>query len=43
MIAMAGEDKGVPVGALTGENRDIWTDVRRRWRAGSTSHLGLPL
>jgi len=24
---MAGEEKGVPVGALTGENRDIWTDV----------------
>lgn len=27
IIKMAGEDKGAPVGALTAENRDIWTDV----------------
>ena len=27
---MAGDDKGVPVGALTGENRDVWTDVGHR-------------
>lgn len=27
MIALAGNDTGVPVGALTSENRDIWTEV----------------
>lgn len=27
VIAMAGEEKGVPVGALTSENRDVWADV----------------
>lgn len=28
VIKMAGESKGVPVGALTSENRDIWADAR---------------
>ena len=32
-MALAGNDKGDPVGALTGENRDVWTDV------GGRSHL----
>ena len=27
VIAMAGSEKAIPVGALTSENRDIWTDV----------------
>lgn len=27
IIKMAGEEKGAPVGALTAENRDIWTDA----------------
>lgn len=27
VIAMAGNDKAVPVGVLTSENRDNWTDV----------------
>lgn len=26
-MALAGNDKGVPVGALTSENRDVWTEV----------------
>ena len=28
VVAMAGNEKAVPVGALTSENRDTWTDVR---------------
>ena len=28
VIKLAGESKGIPVGALTSENRDIWTDAR---------------
>jgi hypothetical protein len=32
-MALAGNDRGDPVGALTGENRDVWTDV------GGHSHL----
>jgi carnitine O-acetyltransferase len=31
VIKMAGKETGVPVGALTAENRDIWTDVST-WR-----------
>lgn len=27
VIKLAGEDKGVAIGALTSDNRDIWTDV----------------
>lgn len=27
VIALAGSEKAVPVGALTSDNRDIWTDV----------------
>lgn len=27
VIRLAGEDKGVPIGALTGDNRDLWADV----------------
>ena len=27
VISMAGSEKAIPVGALTSENRDIWTDV----------------
>ena len=29
VIAMAGSEKAAAVGALTAENRDIWTDVSR--------------
>lgn len=29
IVSQAGHSKAVPVGALTSENRDIWTDVRR--------------
>lgn len=28
VIALAGSESAVPVGALTSENRDVWTDVR---------------
>ncbi|KAG9315613.1 Choline/Carnitine o-acyltransferase-domain-containing protein [Chiua virens] len=28
VIELAGDDKGIPVGALTSENRDVWTDAR---------------
>ncbi|KAH0832169.1 Choline/Carnitine o-acyltransferase-domain-containing protein [Lanmaoa asiatica] len=35
VIALAGDDKGVPVGALTGENRDVWTDARAALLAAS--------
>jgi hypothetical protein len=27
VIKLAGENKGVPIGALTGDNRDLWVDV----------------
>ena len=27
VIALAGNEKAIPVGALTSENRDIWADV----------------
>jgi len=27
VISLAGEDKGVPIGALTSDNRDLWVDV----------------
>jgi carnitine O-acetyltransferase len=27
ILQLAGEEKGVPVGTLTSENRDVWTDV----------------
>ncbi|KAG8214728.1 Choline/Carnitine o-acyltransferase-domain-containing protein [Butyriboletus roseoflavus] len=35
VIALAGEDKGVPVGALTSEHRDVWTDARGALLAAS--------
>ncbi|KAN0087713.1 Acyltransferase ChoActase/COT/CPT [Tylopilus felleus] len=35
VMALAGNDKGVPVGALTGENRDVWTDARATLLAAS--------
>lgn len=27
IIELAGEDKGIPIGALTSDNRDLWTNV----------------
>lgn len=27
ILKLAGEEKGIPVGTLTSENRDVWTDV----------------
>ncbi|EKM51907.1 uncharacterized protein PHACADRAFT_262313 [Phanerochaete carnosa HHB-10118-sp] len=38
VIAMAGETKGVPVGALTSENRDIWADAREALLRASPSN-----
>lgn len=35
VIKMAGEETGAPVGALTAENRDIWTDARSALIASS--------
>ncbi|KAF8843212.1 acyltransferase ChoActase/COT/CPT [Paxillus ammoniavirescens] len=35
VIKLAGDDKGVPIGALSGENRDIWTDAREALLAAS--------
>lgn len=29
VIQMAGDEKAPAVGALTSENRDVWTDVRK--------------
>jgi carnitine O-acetyltransferase len=31
VLDLAGNDKGIPVGALTGQNRDVWTEVRRKF------------
>ncbi|KAI0373868.1 acyltransferase ChoActase/COT/CPT [Pilatotrama ljubarskyi] len=38
VIEMAGSEKAVPVGALTSENRDIWTDARAALLAASPSN-----
>ncbi|KAL6301959.1 acyltransferase ChoActase/COT/CPT [Sparassis latifolia] len=38
VIALAGTDKAVPVGALTSENRDVWTDARAALLAASPSN-----
>ncbi|KIJ62738.1 hypothetical protein HYDPIDRAFT_114433 [Hydnomerulius pinastri MD-312] len=35
VIKLAGDDKGVPIGALTSENRDIWADAREALLAAS--------
>ncbi|KAI6030704.1 acyltransferase ChoActase/COT/CPT, partial [Pisolithus orientalis] len=35
VIRLAGSESGVPVGALTGENRDIWADAREALLAAS--------
>lgn len=35
VIKLAGEDKGVPIGALTGDNRDLWTEARNTLLAAS--------
>ncbi|KAF7980471.1 hypothetical protein HWV62_37946 [Athelia sp. TMB] len=35
VIRLAGEDKAVPIGALTSDNRDIWTDARETLVAAS--------
>jgi carnitine O-acetyltransferase len=40
VIKMAGKETGAPVGALTAENRDIWTDVST-WRFSSAVALYL--
>ena len=29
VLQLAGSDKAAPVGALTSDNRDVWTDVSR--------------
>ncbi|KAI0917381.1 hypothetical protein AcW2_007518 [Taiwanofungus camphoratus] len=39
VIAMAGNDKAVPVGVLTSENRDNWTDARAALLAVSPSNI----
>ncbi|PCH40276.1 acyltransferase ChoActase/COT/CPT [Wolfiporia cocos MD-104 SS10] len=38
VITMAGSDKAIPVGALTGENRDTWADARSALLAASPSN-----
>ncbi|EMD39824.1 hypothetical protein CERSUDRAFT_112084 [Gelatoporia subvermispora B] len=38
VLAMAGEEKAAPVGALTGENRDTWADAREALLAASPSN-----
>lgn len=38
VIALAGEEKGVPVGALTSENRDVWADAREALLKASPSN-----
>ena len=35
VIALAGDEKAPPVGALTSENRDVWADVSRIWASSS--------
>lgn len=35
VIRLAGSESGVPVGALTGENRDVWADAREALLAAS--------
>ncbi|EGN98050.1 hypothetical protein SERLA73DRAFT_182914 [Serpula lacrymans var. lacrymans S7.3] len=35
VIQLAGNEKGVPIGALTSDNRDIWTDARAALLAAS--------
>lgn len=45
VIDLAGQEKGVAVGALTSENRDIWTDVSTECpaRGGGEYQPGLPM
>ncbi|RPD62238.1 acyltransferase ChoActase/COT/CPT [Lentinus tigrinus ALCF2SS1-7] len=38
VIELAGNEKAIPVGALTSENRDIWTDARAALLAASPSN-----
>ncbi|KAI0333740.1 acyltransferase ChoActase/COT/CPT [Cubamyces sp. BRFM 1775] len=38
VIELAGQDAATPVGALTSENRDIWTDARAALLAASPSN-----
>ncbi|OSD07372.1 acyltransferase ChoActase/COT/CPT [Trametes coccinea BRFM310] len=38
VISMAGEEKAAPVGALTAENRDTWTDARAALLAAAPSN-----
>ncbi|RDX49945.1 acyltransferase ChoActase/COT/CPT [Lentinus brumalis] len=38
VIELAGNEKAVPVGALTSENRDIWTDARAALLAASPAN-----
>ncbi|KAI0345883.1 acyltransferase ChoActase/COT/CPT [Trametopsis cervina] len=38
IIQIAGEEKGIPVGTLTSENRDVWTDSREALLAASPSN-----
>jgi hypothetical protein len=43
VIDLAGQEKGVAIGALTGENRDIWTDVSIECLAEGEYQSGLPM
>ncbi|KAI0688956.1 acyltransferase ChoActase/COT/CPT [Earliella scabrosa] len=38
VIALAGNEKAIPVGALTSENRDIWADARAALLAASPAN-----
>ncbi|EIW59560.1 acyltransferase ChoActase/COT/CPT [Trametes versicolor FP-101664 SS1] len=38
VIALAGSEKAIPVGALTSDNRDIWTDARATLLAASPAN-----
>ncbi|CDO71679.1 hypothetical protein BN946_scf184915.g23 [Trametes cinnabarina] len=38
VIAMAGEKKAIPIGALSSENRDTWTDARAALLAASSAN-----
>ncbi|KAI9149713.1 Carnitine O-acetyltransferase mitochondrial [Blastocladiella emersonii ATCC 22665] len=41
IVALAGECKGLALGALTTENRDIWTDVRAKLTANPANAAAL--
>ncbi|KAF9236496.1 acyltransferase ChoActase/COT/CPT [Melanogaster broomeanus] len=39
VMKLAGDEKGLPIGALTAENRDIWTDAREALLAASPLNI----